>query len=222
VSTAGKPRLLGGVLTAVVLLGASACATLQPFTGSGLPKIQFVGDSITVLSTADINAHYRPSHDVAIDALVGVDTFLMAHDVAGEAALSPAVEVINLGTNDASRIGIPIYGTYHGEQILIEPAQTIGDITSRLDGFEAEFPSTTCVVFVTINTHNPSWGPSDAQKLNDHIRATYAHVADWDAAWRSTYFDSADNPHPNETGRQALIALEDRAIAGCVFPSSTS
>ena len=186
-SRASKRRLLTGAIAAVLLLGAAACATHQPYSGSGLPKLQFVGDSITVQSTADINHHYRASYDVAIDAVVGIDTFLIRNNVAAEAALSPAIEVINLGTNDATTIGVPWYITKDGHQILIEPAQSIGDITSRLDSFAAEFPSTTCVVFVTINTHNPSWGPGNAQQFNDHIRATYAHVADWDGAWQAAY-----------------------------------
>ena len=69
---------------------------------------------------------------------------------------------------------------------------------------------------VTVNTHNPSWTPAAAQAINDHVRAMpRIVVADWDQALVPTDFDAADNPHPNETGRQHLIAVEDAAINRC-------
>jgi lysophospholipase L1-like esterase len=204
-----------GALLAFFLLSASSCATTQTFTDSGAPKIAFVGDSITVQSTVDINAHYSGSDDVAIHAVVGIDTYFEASTVADDAALAPAVEIINLGTNDARRIGSP----WMSGSTVIEPAQTVDDITGRLDTFAAEFPPTTCVVFVTVNTHNPSWGAANAQAIDDHIRVAFPHVADWDAAWSASDFDTPDNPHPNEVGRQALLSLEDAAIAGCAPPA---
>jgi lysophospholipase L1-like esterase len=203
-----------GAAVCFLILGASACATNQPASRNGKPIIDFVGDSITFQSTADINAHYSTNYDVGIEAVIGIDTYLSQGAVQNQAADAPSVEVINLGTNDANRVGIAITGTRDGQPVTIEPAQTIQDIEGRLDAFNAEFPDS-CVVFVTINTHNPSWSPANAAAINDHIRATFPHVADWDAAYDPSYFDLPDQPHPNETGRQALLALEDATIARC-------
>jgi hypothetical protein len=203
-------KKLAIAVAAVLLLGA--CDSIfQKFANTGAPKLQFVGDSITIQSAPDINAHYHKHHDVAIDAIGGSVTWLMTGTVAAEAALKPAAEVINLGTNDAGSIGVP--WIVDGQVIM--PAQTLADVLGRFDTFAAEFPATTCVVFVTVDTHNPGWAPANAQAINDHIRASFAHVADWDAAWQASYFDQPNDPHPNETGRQALLALEDTAIAGC-------
>lgn len=199
-------RCVAGV-GAFLILSAASCSTMQPFSGSGLPTMQFVGDSITVQSTTDINAHYQSTHDVAIDATIGVDTYVMEHDVGLQAKLAPAVEVIGLGTNDSAHLVSP--PNY-------EQGLTLADVTGRLDEFAAEFPASTCVVFVTVNSHTvASWGPEFASEIDDHIRSTFAHVADWDAAWQAAYFDVAGGVHPNEAGRQALLGVEDRAIAGC-------
>lgn len=176
----------------------------QPFTESAKPKLAFAGDSITLQSVADINAHYRNRYNVAIVAANGVDTYFAAPFVAEQAAQAPAVEVINLGTNDVNLIRYPFWS---------EPKLTVASIERRLDTFSKEFPRTTCVVFVTVNSHNRSWSQS-AAAVNRHIRR-FSHVADWDKAWRARYFDGPDNPHPNEVGRQALLRIEDEAIAKC-------
>lgn len=216
-----KIKVVGAVVC-FLLLGASSCTTDQPVTGNGNPKLEVVGDSITVQSTADLNAHFGTTYDVGIHAVFGSDTFIMAPNVRADAATSPTVEIIDLGTNDSARLGLAITGTKDGQPIVIEPAQTIDDIDGRLDSFAAEFPASTCVVFVTVNTHNPSWGPANAQAIDDHLRGDptlFPHLADWDEAYSPTYFDGSDTPHPNEAGRQALLGLEDAAIASC-SPSS--
>jgi ABC-type glycerol-3-phosphate transport system substrate-binding protein len=81
----------------------------QPFTESAKPKRAFAGDSITFQSVADINAHYRNRYNVAIVAANGVDTYFAAQFVAEQAVQAPAVEVINLGTNDANLIRNPFW-----------------------------------------------------------------------------------------------------------------
>jgi hypothetical protein len=220
----GKPVKIrvAGAVACFLILGAASCNTNQPVSGNGSPTLKFIGDSITVQSTPDINAHYGGTYDIGIHAVLGIDTYLMAHNVTADAESPPAVELINLGTNDALRLGTAITGTKDGQPIVIEAAQTISDIDGRLDAFATEFPASTCLVFVTVNSHNPSWGPANAQAMNDHLRGDptlFPHLADWDAAWQASYFDTADTPHPNETGRQALLALEDQAIAGC--PTTT-
>jgi hypothetical protein len=94
-------------------------------------------------------------------------------------------------------------------------------VTGRLDAFAAAFPAATCVVFVTVNSHNPSWAPANARAINDHMRASFPHVADWDAAVQPSYFAAPDTPHPDAAGRQALLALEDQAMAGCTGSTPT-
>jgi hypothetical protein len=208
--------VLAATVGAFLLLSASSCSVSQPFVSSGAPKIQFVGDSITWQSAADINAHYGGSYDTAIEATIGADTYTQAANVAAEAALAPEFEIINLGTNDARRMNAAWTTVVNGQTVVIEPQQTLADVTGRLDAFAAAFPAATCVVFVTVNAHNPSWTPANAQGINDHIRASFPHAADWDAAWQPSYFAEPDNPHPNAAGRQALLALEDQAIADCL------
>jgi len=210
-----RTLLAAGVtgLLVLPLLGAS-CVTTQPPAGTGQPIIQFEGDSITVLATSDIDAHYASDHDVGINALWGWDTWLdgpTSQPILAQVAESPAVEVVNLGTNDIARIGA-------GWPARGEPSGTLADAESRLRGIVDAFGPTTCVVVTTIDSHdeNATWDPTgSAAAFDDWIRATFAHVADWDAAFDPSYFDTAGQPHPNELGIQALIATYDRAIATC-------
>jgi hypothetical protein len=191
-----------------------------PFANSGRPRLQFEGDSITFRSAAKIRAHYRGRYDVAIHGTVGVDTYEEVANVSKQAALRPRVEVINLGTNDAHQNGQVVSRTVSGQRIVIEPAQTLEQVLARFDAMTAQFSPATCVVLVTVNTHNPSWGPANARAINDHIRALAQAedavvVADWNRGWHPSYFDSANNPHPNTRGQSVLLTIEDRAIARC-------
>jgi hypothetical protein len=195
----GKARIAGTVVC--FLIPGAACATNQLPAHDGKPIIDFNGDSITFQSTADINAQFGTTYDVGINATTGITAKDQWPGVAKQAKDDPAIEVINLGTNDAS-------DSAHGS------GETVHQANAALDAYNAEFPNS-CVVFVTIDSHNPSWGPAFAAALNYHIRATFAHVADWGTAYDPSYFDGSDTPHPNETGRQALLALEDAAITGC-------
>ena len=61
---------------------------------------------------------------------------------------------------------------------------------------------------------------SDPRAINDHIRAKFAHVADWDRIER-LLFAVPDDPHPNTTGQQALLAIEDRTIAAAAIVTHT-
>ena len=200
---------LAALAVTFFVLSASSCSTSQLFSGSGLPQLQFVGDSITVQSTADINAHYGSAYDVGMDR-DGWRRYLHhggRHRPGAGPRELPAIEVIELGTNDAAHIVSP--PSY-------DPTVTVNEVTGRLDTFASEFPASTCVIFVTVNTHTaPQWGPEYATQIDAHMRSTYPHIADWDADWQASYFDVAGGVHPNETGRQALLAVEDQAIAGC-------
>ncbi len=208
-----------------LVLGAAApsCVLNQPFIGGTptSPTIQFEGDSITVYAADAINSHYGTSNQVAIHAIVGATTYENAGNVAADAEQHPDVTVINFGTNDAARVVTGLTTTYDGNTVVLDPVEPISNVIDRLDAMETEF-SPACVVFVTVNSHDASWYGTYAMEamtniaaINNHIRSTYAHVADWDAAWESGYFASPANPHPNDIGNQALLALEDQAIAGC-------
>ena len=205
--------LVGAGLLLFPLLGAS-CATEQVPSGSGMPVLQFDGDSITVIATSDLNAHYGANYDVGIAAITGWDTYLdgpTKNDIVGQVAEAPRIEVINLGTNDMARIGV-------GLPSLNEPPQSLADVEANLAGDVAAFPASTCVIVTTINSHdeNPTWDSTGSVVTFDNwIRATFPHVADWDAAYKDSYFNGLGQPHPNEAGLQALIATYDHAIATC-------
>jgi hypothetical protein len=203
---------VGGAIACFLITAAASCTTQAP-AHNGKPIIEFAGDSITAQSTDDINAHFNPdplnpAWDIGIRALTGEKAIdaRAAADIATQALDLPAVEVINLGTNDANVIAAE------------GSTETVDQVTAALTAYNAEFP-TSCVVFVTIDTHNPSWGPEPAGEINDFIRTNFPHVADWDSALVPEDLLKPDNPHPNESGRQHLLAVEDAAIAGCT-PSS--
>lgn len=216
---------IGALFAALLAFSASSCSTGQHtkaavpgridyvrsidqlFGASHKPKLQFLGDSITYLARADINSHYDGRYNVAIDALVGADTYEYRHNVASAARADPRDVIINLGTNDAVRIGHPWSVEPHG--------LTLAQVSENLSTFRSEFPASTCVIFVTIDTHDAAWDPVAAGKINAYIRSKFAHVVDWDGAWSPRYFDQPDDPHPNAAGRRALLSLEDQALAGC-------
>jgi hypothetical protein len=215
----------------IPLMGAS-CAVTVPFQNTGAPKIQFIGDSITVGSTNDIVAHYGGSYDVAIDAYSGATAYEQMSSASTAAGLHPAIAVINLGTNDA---GVVLTGrtlTINGVTGPWDPVESITAVEVRLDTMAAEF-APACVIVVTVNSQDAAWygGNPDAianvVALNAHIRSMPGVVvADWDAVVQPSDFDVTAGvsgaPHPNETGIQALLALEDQAIGQCPATSTTS
>src|SRR5262249_16384864 len=57
----------------------------QTYANSGLPRLQFEGDSITYAASQQLNAHFGPRYDVAIDAAIGRDTLLAAKPLFADA-----------------------------------------------------------------------------------------------------------------------------------------
>ena len=221
--------VIGAALAAFPLLGAS-CSVDQTFTNSGLSKIQFEGDSITVQSTDDINAHFGAGYDVAVNAYTGATAYERMSSIAADAASNPQVAVINLGTNDAGAVVTGRTLMPGGVTVPWDPIEPIANVETRLDTIAADF-SPACVVFVTINTADaPFYGSiapaalANAEAINTHIRSMPGiQVADWDANLQASYFDSsAAAPHPNEAGRQELLTLEDQAISRCPPPETTT
>jgi hypothetical protein len=194
-----------GLLSVFMMVIAVSCSQKSP---SPKQALDIVGDSITFESTSDIRAHFDGHYRVKVTASFGFTTWRQQSAVASDAADPPAKEIVELGTNDAVRIDHPL-PTGDG------PPPTLADVTARLDKFARELPRSTCVIFVTVSTHNPAWSPANAQRIDDHIRSSFAHVADWDRAWKPSYFDTAGDPHPNESGRQALLAVLDTALDNC-------
>jgi lysophospholipase L1-like esterase len=214
-----RVAFVAGAITCFMLLGASSCSTSQLFSGSGAPKLRFVGDSITYLATDDINAHYGANYDVSIDATVGFDTFLQSPTIHRDATtVVPDIEVIELGTNDAAHIA-------GGGPLFDAPPFNMGSVLRRFDTFATEFPPSTCVIFVNVNDHNPSWGRAEAYAIDEHMVMNpemFPHVVDWNDALVPADFDQPDDPHPNAAGRQAMLSLEDAAIASCATASTTT
>ena len=173
------------------------------------PKLGFRGDSITVKATPALLKEFSGTFNIAIHATTGFVVDQATRGAALDAEKKPQVEVINLGTNDLTCQKAGGCGT----GFLRVPQFDAARVNRQLDAIEAKFPATTCVVFVTINTHNPSWNPVGARELNAHIR-TKAHVLDWDAMWKPTY-TAPDDPHPNAVGQMAFATALRHTVEGC-------
>ena len=183
-----------------------------PLTGDPThPSIEFFGDSITASASAELRAQFGPRYRVGIVAYGGAPTSWLTNMIAAAAKAPPDVVVINLGTNDAyCRPGLCDGNQYY----LPRPVFNQVTVDHRLDSFYHAFPARTCVVFVNINTHNPSWGPENAALINAHL-VTFPRVVDWDQAWRPSWFYSVDDSHPNAVGRIALAAMIAAKVATC-------
>jgi hypothetical protein len=211
-----KTASIAAAIVCFLLLSAASCSTRQLFSESGAPKLTFAGDSITVQATDDINAHYGSTYDVGIHATIGYDANISAAAIRNDATVDiPDIEIINLGTNDSARVaeGVPSFGV----------PITLDSVLGDLDTFATEFPPSTCVIFVNVDAHNPRWGPTQAQTIDDHMAANpvmYPHVVDWNDALVPADFDKPDSPHPNAAGRAEMLSLEDAAVATC--PSTTT
>ena len=114
-------KRLAGILVACLLV--ATCASCK--------SIQFIGDSITAQSQADLHAHYDGKYGTSVIEYVGADAWFFKDLVAQQAAKPPNIEVINLRTNDANRTVTPNPP---------EPVQAIDDILGRLDTFRASSP----------------------------------------------------------------------------------
>ena len=175
------------------------------------PSIEFFGDSITASASAELRAQFGSNYRVGIVAYGGAPTSWLTNMIDAAAKTPPDVVVINLGTNDAyCRPGL-----CNGDQYYLpRPVFNEAAVNDRLDSFFRVFPAKTCVIFVNINTHNPSWGPKNAALINAHL-AKFPRVVDWDGAWTPSWFYSVDDSHPNAAGRRALAALIAVKVTTC-------
>ncbi len=192
--------------------GVINCSVHRGYTDNGKPKLQFEGDSITTYASNDIVARFGPKYDVAINAAVGATTWLERNAVSEEASKHPAIEVIELGTNDAT-CAAPS-GNRWACGGLVDHFDA-ASVTGHLRDFSDAFPSSTCVIFVTPDDHNPTWYPQYVDVIDNFERAHFVHLADWQKAWKPSYFSGTDEPHPNEAGRRSMLDLIARAVDRC-------
>ncbi len=104
--------------------------------------------------------------------------------------------MIELGTNDALCASAPIRSVCG----TVTPDYLSREVTGRLQRLADEFPASTSTIFVVPDDHNPSWDPAAVRVVDAYERSHFAHLADWQAAYRPTYFGTADQPHPTSRG----------------------
>jgi hypothetical protein len=187
-----------------------SAATIPAYAGTG-PTLAVIGDSITEISTDAIQSFVGPKYSTSISALVGA-TVNGRQGVADlYAPTKPSVVLVELGTNDDSRI--------------VTGQQTVDGYKADLTRLTSKFPDS-CVVVTTVTTHRTGADPDyaefddNARQFNAFLHANYANVVEWDnaigdaiAAGRTLLSD--DQIHPNPAGSIALGMLDKAAVDGC-------
>lgn len=181
-------------------------ATIPPFSGSG-PSVALLGDSITsAIAGTFAGAANEAGYAVSITGLDGYALAATKTWVDLYAAQAPHVMIVNLGTNDVSaRAG---------------RADADFGFQHRLATVAAAFPRS-CFVVTTITTHRPGAGWAEwnatAASFNAHLRASYPHVADWDAvvAAHPEYLPDGIHPVGSAAGVAALAATQVAAARAC-------
>lgn len=176
-----------------------------------LPTLHIFGDSTIVTSTDAILKRLGSQYRVGIDATNGGGLSDFVDRIFTDAQQSPDAVVIGLGTNDAA-CGRDLCDRDDGFEV--RPGFDSTRAEYLLEYFAKVYPASTCVVFVNVSTHNASWGPENAETIDEHL-ATFPRVVDWDRAWQADWFDQADDPHPNAAGRQALAELIATQLSTC-------
>ena len=186
-------------VSAVLMAVVVACSG----SPSAKPRLQFLGDSITVLSASQLHERFDDRFVVDIDAFIGVTTSGMLEQARVAATAHPKIVVVNLGTNDI--------GCVRAELSCVGPYSAQGT-EADLRAMTRAFPSA-CVIFVDLNTH--VLYQQRAEALNRWIHATVPRVVDWAAAYQPSWFSTPIDPHPNEAGRARLVQLIDHAVSAC-------
>ena len=191
--------------------------TVAPFDGTGR-TIGLLGDSITYYDAPSFRAQAADAGFAA--SVTGIPGYQLAGvkpwlDLYADA--TPDVMVLNLGTNDAS-------GDAKGY-----PNFSLDLYRQRLGLAAALFPQS-CVVVTTLTTHRTpartsvakdgytaaAWNAVTAS-YNQHLRATFDHVADWDALLAIHPEYAPDEVHPlgSADGVAALARLQLDAARSC-------
>jgi hypothetical protein len=78
------------------------------------------------------------------------------------------------------------------------------------------------VVFVSIDTSDPTWGPVYVGDINSHMASHVAHIADWADTLTPTDYAQPDDPHPNSAGNAQLAQVIQQAVQGCPNVAGTT
>jgi hypothetical protein len=211
--TARRLAGLAAVGVAGVLL--AACYTGNP---AG-PGVVIGGDSITAISTPDLQAQLNPYYQTDIQANYGytwAEESPAVNNAIAQDSPAPSAVIVNLGTNDAIQAG------------LGNPTDWI----DPMNAFIAASVSVPCVIFVTINDRLGEFFDPQSQATADAINARiyelhaadpshYAYI-DWNSLVRANPdWLQADGIHPNATGQEELATWYSIALYG-ITPTSTS
>jgi hypothetical protein len=192
-------------LGAFPLLAVTCAVTFQPYVGpSNAPKLYVDGDSITFGSNTDVNTQFAPAYQVRIDRWSGNTTKGMLPEARSAATTSPDVAIFELGTNN------PVHGL------------TIADSQNWLQALNAAFPATTCVIFVTPWSGTANRAPGTLAAIDAYQRATFPHLADWDALTTPADYAGGDGVHPTPSGNLHLLQVYAAAVAACPQPTSAT
>lgn len=191
--------------------------TIPPYQGAG-PTIALIGDSITYFDgDAFMSAARAAGLAPAYTGMPGYRLSMTKPWLDLYAASRPKVMVFNLGTNDVA-----------GQAIGFSEF-TLDLFARRMNAAAEEFAGS-CVVVTTITTHrtlaksNPptdGYTPDEfnalAASYNAYLRATFAHVADWDAVvgLHPDYLPDEVHPFNSIQGLEALAATQIAAARGC-------
>ncbi len=190
------------LLSAVVLL-AAACSSRPAH-----PTVAVIGDSITFLSSRDIQAGSdRAGYRLLITGRIGYTAARLAPDVADFARQHPSVVLFELGTNDVTQSTTGATSAAAYEQVM--------------SGYLRDFGHA-CLIATTVSSHRgDAIEDATATAINRWLRAHFTHVVDWDTyEWDARQaghllVETTDYVHPNDAGQQALADLDLAAIQSC-------
>jgi lysophospholipase L1-like esterase len=200
------PILMVLALAVVTLLAALSTAACSD--SPARPTVAVIGDSITFLSAAAIQAGLTAHHDhVLITGRIGYTAAQLAPDVADFARHNPQVVLFELGTNDVTQSPAGVTSAAAYEQTMA--------------GYRRDFPHA-CLIATTVGSHRPGATALNAMaaQINTWLKATFTQVVDWDAyEWANRQAGhvlvDGDFIHPNAAGQAALGALDQAAVTRC-------
>jgi lysophospholipase L1-like esterase len=170
--------------------------------------VAVVGDSITYLSADDITDELTASgYEPSVVGRIGRSASEVDADVMAARNSSPAVVLLELGTNDVTR-------SAGGEG-------STADYERWMSGYIAEFPDS-CVIVTTVSSHRPSPTMNQtARSINAWLRTRTSHVVEWDNyEWserrNGVVIVEPDKVHPNPAGQEALGHLDLAAVRSCL------
>ena len=200
---------------AVIGVGIMVLAALGWWILRPGPRVVFLGDSITVVSVAEIKSELGRAYRPDISAVLGIQAGQMIPTAQRVAANSPSQVVIALGSNDV---------LHHAP---------LGQAAADLTQIVSLFPTARCIHIVNINTHmtnNGKNGKTTAARaglLNAaivHLASTDPRISiiDWNqlistdvAAHPPLGTLTDDTVHPNLAGRARLATTIKAGLDQC-------